>query len=883
MLRLAFRGLVARRLASVLAAAGLLTAVSGFLVLAGVSRTTQTVLTGDITAAWNTPYDILVRPVGSQTAVEGDEGLVRPNFLSGLTGGITLAQLAAIRGVQDVVVAAPIAVVGFVSWPAGIPLELGRDVGPGAVSVLRISIAARGEAGRSSYPSEVARYLVVAPGGRIVRASAGQGSAATYLAVGSTKIPCSATVACYGGLTPDDASGGALAGTSPGVFLPWPEPIVVAGIDPVAEAQLAHLDGCVTSGRYLRNTDTPASTESPAGAQPQIPVLVSTRSFIDEQVSISVERATDPTAVLAGTAPGKLPDWVSASTTSSSANDAYAAYLATLQHADFYDASQHWTAGPVVYQEVGPDHLAAVVQSPDLSIYESQVVVGPGGDGAASGGAPSEASDVWFRGVVREDQVPRDELFSRWQPVGEYDPACLPGFDPLAGGRLEAYGLPSVELTNGQQLGPTRSLASYVNSPPLVLTTLAGAAWLSAPTRFAGAPGNAFISAVRIKVAGVATPGPIAQARLAAVAGAIRDATGLEVDIVKGASPRTVLVDLPAGDFGRPAVTVKEGWSEKGVATRFIEAVSGEDLALFVLVLAAALLLVGDTAYVAVRQRAPELATLRALGWSGGRLAWLVESEMLLLGLIVGAAATVVNGILHAVGVSLAPWQLAGALPLAVVAAGTAGLVPALLMLRGRPIDELEGHERARRSQPIRTVAALAVVDLVRSRRVETALGVIAVALGSALVGAVSLVAVAFNGRLDATALGVYLSAQVRPFHLVIAVLTLGVGVLAAGEIVTLGYLRRRATFATLRAIGWTVWLVQGFLVVQATSIGILGALVGALTTVVVAWALHAALASTEIAIGLTMVTTVAATALAAVGPGILAARSSLAANLRDA
>ena len=141
-------------------------------------------------------------------------------------------------------------------------------------------------------------------------------------------------------------------------------------------------------------------------------------------------------------------------------------------------------------------------------------------------------------GVSREDQVPRSELFSRWAPVGQYNPDCVPGFNPLAGGRLETYGLPAVTLPDGRTLGPTRALASCVNSPPLVLTTLAGAAWLSDPVRFTNAPGAAFISAIRVKVAGVDTPGPASEARLAAVAAAIEDATGLQVDVVKGAPRR---------------------------------------------------------------------------------------------------------------------------------------------------------------------------------------------------------------------------------------------------------------------------------------------------------------------------------------------------------
>ena len=238
MIRLATRGLLARRVATVLAAAGLLTAVSGFLVLAGVSRTTQAVLSGDIAHAWNTPYDILVRPIGSQSALEQGEGLVRPNFLSGLTGGITEAQLAAIRAVPGVAVAAPIAVVGLVQWPAAFPVDLAGQLGPGPITVFRIEAQASGEAGLSHYPPAPAQYLVAAPGPH--RAAGGHpdrpaGRPRARGGDGPHRLHPDCRV--LGRLTPSASLEGAFRSSTPGLDLSWSEPIVVAGVDPVAEAQ----------------------------------------------------------------------------------------------------------------------------------------------------------------------------------------------------------------------------------------------------------------------------------------------------------------------------------------------------------------------------------------------------------------------------------------------------------------------------------------------------------------------------------------------------------------------------------------------------------------------------------------------------------------------
>ncbi len=63
-------------------------------------------------------YDVLVRPAGSTSAFEQSEGLVRQAFTSSTYGGISFDQLAAIRAIPGVEVAAPLATVGYVMMNA---------------------------------------------------------------------------------------------------------------------------------------------------------------------------------------------------------------------------------------------------------------------------------------------------------------------------------------------------------------------------------------------------------------------------------------------------------------------------------------------------------------------------------------------------------------------------------------------------------------------------------------------------------------------------------------------------------------------------------------------------------------------------------------------
>src|SRR6516225_12250460 len=93
--------------------AGMLLAATAFTVLAAASRTSQLRTVGTVSAHFRPAYDILVRPRESRTALETRTGTVQPNFLSGIYGGITLAQYHRIQHIPGVQVAAPIAMVGY--------------------------------------------------------------------------------------------------------------------------------------------------------------------------------------------------------------------------------------------------------------------------------------------------------------------------------------------------------------------------------------------------------------------------------------------------------------------------------------------------------------------------------------------------------------------------------------------------------------------------------------------------------------------------------------------------------------------------------------------------------------------------------------------------
>lgn len=883
MLRLALRELISRRTASLVAALGLLTATLGFIALASTSKTAEAVLTGSIGNAWQTPYDLLVRPSGSSSELETKDGLVRPNFLTGLNGGISIVQLGEIRKIVGVQVAAPIAMVGFIQWPGQLTVELG-PASTAPVTVFRVSTTADGSGGQSSYPLQD-QYVIVAPHGVITNNS----PSSVTMSAGSHTITCDGlgivcaapTVCSISDLPNGRGEQQECSAVSPAdltkTTLSFDEPLMIAGIDPAAEAALDGLNHCVVSGRYLNDSDTvPASSQPTADAPSTLPILVSNRTFLDETLHLSISRTSAASSVLTGAAPTSLGGWNSVGGEVITAQNLYQDFLnRALQ---FYDTSAVISTGDVTYQVLGNGHLAAQTQPADLGAYVNNAYTQAPVAGEQA--APIEAHDDWFRSLTAH--LPSAQYIHRWSAVGQYDPTCLPSFSPLAGGRMDVFAPPTVRLPDGRTMGPTRNEAGYVNSPPLLLTTLSGAEYFADKSRYSGAPGDKFISAIRVKVSGTTIPGAVSEARLSRAAAEIHAQTGLDVDIVKGSSPKTINVFLPAGKFGQPAVTVSEGWSVKGVAFRFQEAIQGQNLALFVLVLVGAMILVGQTSYTSVRRRRREFGMLRAIGWPARRVSWLVEAQMLLLGLMVGLIALGCGfGMSQALHLGTQTWQWLLAVPLAVAVAGLAAVAPAIAASRGSTVAVMAGGGRVRRSRVPRSALALGLRELFGAWRGEAVLGLVAVGIGSGLLGAVVLVAGTFRGQLDTTVLGTYLSAEVQPFHAVLAAIALAIGALAAAEIVTLSYLERQPGLAALRALGWPRLMVVQVVAGQALAFGIVGGLAGGLLVVVGGLAVGASGAAVLVAGGSALGAALVATGLAVVVPLALAYRLLPAGALR--
>ena len=312
------------------------------------------------------------------------------------------------------------------------------------------------------------------------------------------------------------------------------------------------------------------------------------------------------------------------------------------------------------------------------------------------------------------------------------------------------------------------------------------------------------------------------------MAAAISARTGLIVDIVKGSSTQAVVVNLPAGQYGRPATPITESWFKKGVAIRFYLAVSAESLLIFSVLLVMAGLTVAGGSYATVRRRRSEFALLRAMGWSAWRIGWLVEIEVLMLGAAAAGIATVataIGGKLLGSGAAvswlLLPFLAASALAL------MAGALPAWSAARGPVVSQLRPPTRRARTTVLRAGVLSVALLLLRSRRAETVLGTTACGLSAALAVTLQLSSAAFKSELDATRLGLRLSLQVDRFQAIAAIeaAVLAIGLVAFISVLTSLELRKQ--LAVLRAIGWSDLEVTAVASFQGLVIALAGSLLG--------------------------------------------------------
>ncbi len=885
------------------------------------ARTQSLQVRGTLKTSYHVPYDILVRPRGSRTPLERSRGLVQDNYLSGLFGGISLKQLAAIRAIRYVDVAAPIANIGFVQFQATTHVPLASVVDRSPFQIYRVNYSVVEQDGTTRVPMHGSTYLYYSTLPFLPRSSDVPVQQAYR---GTVYEPCSGADA-YQQKTGKNAtvSVACLSGASPGLGYDYPDPgggnvtfprgrigvpetlqlpMLVAAIDPVAEAKLVGLRKAVVAGRYLepheRNRIRRTKAFGPTESVSDVPMLLSSRAFVDAKAVATIERLDVPkgtnvpkllaSAYAISTLP-RLKGQVVATRSVSAAN-AYQQSFAelatchrTLACSPLWTVA-HWTASPTSYRTLPDGQLQPVpVQNPS-SIWQSPATgVGPP---PAKATAPPPDRDVQFRQL--RGHLPVQAYFrvkgrpspgAYYRVVGTYDPSKLVGFSALSRLPMETYYPPELEpadartrsLLHGRPLLPSLNIGDYVAQPPLLLTTLNAIRPFVDRHTFPG-KSTAPISVIRVRVQGSGNLADAARIRL--VAAEIHRWTGLDVDVTAGSSPRAETVDLPAGRFGRPALRLREGWSQKGVTLAFLGALDRKTALLAGLVLLVAFFVVANGAAAVVRSRLREIGVLSCVGWSASSIFISVLAEVALVGLVAGLFATAAAAVVVAT-TSLRASRAAVAVvgPAALFLALLAGAVPAARAASHRPLVAVERDvKRGRRRGHVRSLFGLAVVGL-RGRYARTLPSVGALAVGVAALSLLLTIQSSFGGSLLTTVLGAAISVQARALDYVAVALILALSGAGLADALLLSVQERRVELAVLQALGWGSRPLRRLVVIEAALLGLLGAPLGSVVALVAGFAVGLP--------GATLVTNVLAVGAAGIALALLASLVAVA-RLRD-
>ncbi len=875
MRRLAWSQLRFRTVRLVALLAGMLLATTAFTVLTAASRTAQLRTVGTVTAHFVPAYDILVRPKQARTALENQTDTVQPNFLSGIYGGITMAQYRQIASIPGVQVAAPIAMVGYTLLVPQLAFPLpAADLSRPGRQLYRVTTTWVSEGGTSRVTPPPS-YVYVTP----QRLGVDARSLYPYLpterlADGKSVSICPTDANLEPGVDPFGVAAQSVCiawskvnsyGTGTGVTTPYPAgarnpgyavewdiPVLIAAVDPVAEAKLDGLNRAVISGHYL-----PESTRG-AGTTANFPVLASSVSGLDESAVTQVATLSPPASPPSmsaswitqhATAPGQV---ISTSTTT--AHQAYQQLLAALAvkwgrsvgnapggTAMYVGKVQPSTGQPVsieAYWSVGPTTYR---RSP-LGMLAAQLTHNPSSTWFSGGAqvASMDDADNQYRKV--SVHAPANATFTGFpaspQLAGIFNPAKINEFDPLSRVPLGAYepvvAAPANPAANralhGSDLLPNQNLGGYLSQPVDLVTTLSALPALQNQGYYGTKlPLGDPISVVRVRVAGVTGPNPVSLERIREVAQQIEVRTSLDVDIVAGSSPSPTTIDLPGGKFGEPPLTLSEHWVKKGVAVAILSAIDKDSLVLFALILIVCVLFVANSASAAIRARRRELGVLACLGWTRSRLFTAVLGELAAIGLaagLLGAAAAL--PLSSALGLHASPGRAALAVPIAVAVAVIAGLIPAWLAGRAEPVASVRPPVLGvRRAHQPGGITALAAVNVLRTPG-RAAVGAISLAIGVTALTILAAVSFGFRGVVVGSLLGNAVAVQVRGVDYVAVTATVALGVLGVADVVFLNIRERAPELAAIRTFGWRETALSRLVITEGGIIGLAGSLAGA-------------------------------------------------------
>ena len=797
---------------------GVLIVSTGLSYLVGLTESNKGTVVSELEKRWKSSYHIVVRPPGTRSVTE-ELNLLEPNYMSGLQGGITLEQYEQIKQIDDIEVAAPIAMIGSYDYFKDVgEFKLDRPV------VYRVKFTEKTDTGARVESDEYSTYFL-------------------------------------GRWQPTDADPGyGLSPTMPGdkFTAGFGSNFMIAGIDPEAEAALVGLDAAMIEKEDISQYFEQTGQTKVENGNIQMPVIMSTKTFVDSTMEFELEEvqlpfdSTDTREIASkvrdaggqaylDTLDGKALDQIE----EISSLQVHKALIDTFLKdgkLDFSNGDQAFNflafrPSALNYQTVKSPfeerwpfaYQVKPYEVPEDSIYPFKQMYRPLS-------LYSETSDGW----------PKVKL----NYIGVFDPEKLDmARDPLTDLPMETYFPAKADwvidandepINPVKQMKPVNNDRGFLTRPPLVLTTLEAAAAII---------GDEPISAIRVNVSEVDELNEASEARLQAVAKEIEEKTGLITDITLGSSPQMALTYLPGLREGEALGWVQQPWVRLGSSFTIFEETKMGMGGVIASVILVAVLYVFTSNVIMLYARKKELAVLLSLGWGPRQLSRLLLIEALLLGGVVALIAWSILGAFLLAGDTATTGlrvTLIGFGGLGIYMLGS--LVPMLMIRKIKPYEALRSGATTRGLRIVRTegVVGMAFNQLVTQWK-RTILTLLAIAVPTSLFMFFLFVSVRLQGVMFTSLLGEYVALEVGTMHYVAMAVALLIAILTTTEVMWQNISERRSEIAILKATGWRSANVRRLVLVEGGLLGLLSGILGLVVAGVLVWNVYGSLPLTEL------------------------------------
>lgn len=543
------------------------------------TSSTMNIITRDeLQNNWRTDYDLLIRPTTSEANTGDLSELVRRSDMGNIRGGITLEQYEIIKGIEGVLVAAPISFIGYISSNI---FEFSFDFDEEGFYVTEQSV--------KIFDGIRYRDYIKDNGGRVTQYKKDAESIENQI---------------------DFIRNGGWVTTSGSMGIPGRDNYFwsLIAVDPIAEAKLLHLDQAIIEGEYLPNLNQLLETRG----MPLIPILLQKKSF-DVLTSYTISKVD-------------LDPQISRDEIMALGGEEYIKQLPREQvfHIEYnpYSDDLLYYYGRIDIEEGQlvklDDRMTKILGTPFL--YElGEVEFKQAGD--LEGFPLLEATAIGHQGEQIYYRSLESSLFDKpfgFDLYGIFDSNLLvnPYVTSDQPKSPDYYNPDIVYFTHDVKGNPIDQRVEYRNSPYKNTYSTGG---VDAITTLEGAKfflGDAPISIIRVIVDGVGERSVKNMEKVEKVAAEIREKTGLNVDVMIGAADRKVQVFLDDYEGVPGYGYILEGWSQAGASFAISERVSSTNIFLLVFVLFVgwiSLSLIYRN-YVEVRKK--EIYICYTVGWS---------------------------------------------------------------------------------------------------------------------------------------------------------------------------------------------------------------------------------------------------------------------------